>query len=249
MTDSEAVCLILLAEADTADPSSFEDEVKAEGQRLDGAAGQSSMVTVAFSLLRESTRSSQSGLDLSALDGLAKTGLPPSLGTPINSFDAVLEVRGQTAARWDELVEGLRQRRPSIDPGRSLVCVGREYVVNAGEAPVRVFYCLNRSPERTSEDFSKEWLEGLTKHTRHTPGMSGYRQLHLDRQLSAAAGAAAGTAAHNFDGVALEWYADLRSLLAAVDWVSEPDSAAAAAEQSLIDFSSARAMLAANRTT
>jgi hypothetical protein len=247
MTESVPVCLILLAEKETADPSRFEAEVEGEGRRLRSAAGASAAVTVAFSLLRASTRSSQPGLDLSALDGLATTGLPPSLGTPIDTLDAVLEIRGHVAERWDELVEGLAGRLPSIEAGRSLVATGQEYVVNAGEAPVRVFYCLNRTSDRTPENFSKEWLEGLTKHTRHTPGMSGYRQLHLDRQCTALAEKAAGTAAHDFDGVALEWYVDLPFLLSAIDWVSEPGSAAAAAEQSLIDFSSARAMLAVNR--
>ncbi len=248
MTESVPACLILLAGKKTADPSRFEAEVEAEGRRLRSAAGASAAVTVAFSLLRASTRSSQAGLDLSALDGLATTGLPPSLGTPIDTLDAALEIRGQAAERGDELLEGLAGRLPSIEVGRSLVVAGQEYVVNPGEAPVRVFYCLRRTADRTPEGFSKEWLEGLTKHTSHTPGMTGYRQLHLDRQCTALAGNAAGTAAHDFDGVALEWYVDLPFLLSAIDWVSEPGSAAAAAEQSLIDFSSARAMLAVNRT-
>ncbi len=248
MTESVPVCLILLAAKDAADPSRFEAEAEEEGRRLRSAAGATAAVTVAFSLLRPSTRSSQPRLDLSALDGLATTGLPPSLGTPIDTFDAVLEIRGQLQERWDVLLGGLAGRLPSIEVGRSLVAAGQEYVVNPGEAPVRVFYCLKRTPDRTPEDFSKEWLEGLTKHTSHTPGMTGYRQLHLDRLSTSQAGEAAGTATHDFDGVALEWYVDLPFLLSAIDWVSEPGSAAAAAEQSLIDFSSARAMLAVNRT-
>src|SRR4051794_35250080 len=103
MTESAPVCLIMLAAKDGADPSRFEAEAEEEGRRLRSAAGATAAVTVAFSLLRASTRSSQPRLDLSALDGLATTGLPPSLGTPIDTFDAVLEIRGQVQERWDVL--------------------------------------------------------------------------------------------------------------------------------------------------
>jgi EthD domain len=245
MAESVPVCLVLLVQSDTADPSSFEAEVETECRRLTGIA-ETSSVTMALNRLRASTRSLQTDQDLAALEGLSKTGLPPSLGTPIDSFDAVLEIRGPAAERCPSLVSGLAQRLPGTDAGRDVVFAGREHVITAGEAPVRVFYCLHRTPDLTPEAFSQEWLEGLTKHTRHTPGMAGYRQIHLDRALSAEAGEAAGTPPNTFDGVALEWYADLRSLLSAVDWVSEPDSAAAAAEQNLFDFSSARALLAIN---
>src|SRR5579871_2362456 len=104
MAEFVPVCLVLLAEAGTADTSRFEAEVKAEGERITSAAETSTTVTVAFNLLRPSVRSSQAALDLSALDGLAETGLPPSLGTPIDSFDAVLEVRGPVVERFPKLV-------------------------------------------------------------------------------------------------------------------------------------------------
>ena len=140
----------------------------------------------------------------------------------------------------DELIDGLAHRLPNTDAGSSVVCTGVESsVISSGEAPVRVFYCLKRTVAHTHDSFSHEWLNGLTEHTRHTPGMSGYRQLHINQELLALAGRAAGMPAHDFDGVALESYYELASLLSAIAWVSEPDSKAAEAEHDLIDFSSA----------
>jgi hypothetical protein len=246
VSESAPSLLVLLAARAAADPGRFEAEVEAEGERLAKEAGPSAVVTVAFSLLRDTSQASQPGLDVAALNGLAASGLPPSLGVPITTFDAALEVRG-TEVSGHELIDGLAHRLPSTDAGSSLACIGVEHVITSGEAPIRVFYCLNRTAVHTHDSFSHEWLTGLTEHTRHTPGMSGYRQLHIDASLSALACRAAGLPAHHLDGVALEWYEELGSLLSAIGWVSEPDSKAAAAEHDLIDFSSARAMLAVNR--
>jgi hypothetical protein len=95
----------------------------------------------------------------------------------------------------------------------------------------------------THEEFSDFWLHQLTKHTRTTPGKSGYRQVHADPELTRSAAEAAGVSIDDVDGIALEWYPDLTSFGLALAWADRPRAENIEAEEQMSDIERALAML------
>jgi hypothetical protein len=89
-------------------------------------------------------------------------------------------------------------------------------------------------------------LHQLVEHTTKTPGKSAYRQLHADPELTERAAKVIGVDIDDVDGVALEFYPDMDRMYAASDWADAPDAPIVNAENQMIDFTRALAILTYN---
>jgi hypothetical protein len=105
-----------------------------------------------------------------------------------------------------------------------------------GTGSLQLFVGLRRVPTATHEQFCDWWLNELVVHTTKTPGKSAYRQLHADPQLTIEASKAAGVEIDDLDGVALEFYPDIKQFYSAVEWANQPRAAIVEAENQMIAF-------------
>jgi hypothetical protein len=142
--------------------------------------------------------------------GSDSTHASETAGGPV--FTALLEVAAMGDHGADDLVPvvaGLADRcGPWLAPDRSAAVFGTEHVIVAGDEPLMLAMALQRRADLSSEEFHDYWL---TKHAalgRAVPGSQGYRQLHADPELSRQAATSAGVGGHDFEGVAIAFYAD-----------------------------------------
>lgn len=179
-------------------------------------------------------------------------GMPPvEMPVSARDFDVVLTVRSPIADDPAPLVgvasSVIRHVAGLVDPEQSAVVVGVEHVIVPGTGQVEFFYCIARKPPLTHDTFSTYWLRTFTSmHSRHTPGKAGYHQLHADVALTKAAARATGVALDTFDGVAVEWFADVDDFMLADAHgraTAGPGAAFMDGERMMNDFARARAML------
>jgi hypothetical protein len=111
-------------------------------------------------------------------------------------------------------LEARLARVPWLDRPRSTVVAGAEYVVVEGDQPIVLAMALTRKPDSSHEDFVRHWSTTHADLGRQVPGSEGYRQLHLDPELTARAGDALGFGGPDFDGVALAYYSSRDAVLA-----------------------------------
>jgi hypothetical protein len=142
----------------------------------------------------------------------ARTGT----GIDLAGYDAALELAGPDGVKVDTLaacVEGLAARLGSAcDATRSALAAGVEHCVLEGRGPLQLYYCMRRVRSLEPEAFHAFWLEQFSAMGRATPGIAGYRQLHVQGAVSRDAARAAGLGICDIDGVALEWFADWDAL-------------------------------------
>ncbi len=113
----------------------------------------------------------------------------------------------------DELAACLA-RLAWLDRSRSAVVAGDEFVVVEGDEPIVLAMALTRKAELSHEDFVRHWSTTHADLGRQVPGSEGYRQLHLDRALTADARTAFAFGGPEFDGVALAYYSSRDAVLA-----------------------------------
>ena len=238
---------VLLCATPGALPNALDAALRDERRRITLAASGQTAVRIAHSAAHHRVDALRHNASIATLDELLARGLPPAHApVALTGFDAVLELRAPDEVDPHAIIDGLGglvgRLGPAVDPARSAVVMGVDYLLLGGGGPVQLFYCLRRAPKMNAAVFKDYWLHELTKHTSKTPSKTGYRQVHADPALSAAAAAATGLAIDDFDGVALEWYPDFDGLLAASKWAGgTPD--VVEAETRMIDFGAARAML------
>ena len=93
-----------------------------------------------------------------------------------------------------------------IDRAASAVVVGPELTVVPGDERIMLAMALSRRAGMSLADFTEYWS---TKHAdlgRQVPGSEGYRQVHLDTELTSQARELTGFTGPRFDGVALAYY-------------------------------------------
>ena len=202
ISDQRYFCKIalMLARRLEADPDAFLRALTVEAQTL-AKAGQKVNLAAALpaSVMGPSTQ------------GASGAGLP--------TFDAILELSAAPDISPQALAKplgGIGGRIAALlDPARSGVLAGTEHIVMPGEAPVMLFCPLRRLDRLTREEFQRYWLDVHAEFGRR-PG-THYRQFHCEEPATAAAAAATGVAAGDFDGVALAYFDDtdrLRATLA-----------------------------------
>jgi hypothetical protein len=239
---------LLLRLADESRRADFDAALAAEARRTgETVAGVQMRIAPSLVSCREAARSA--GEPLADFDALVQAGgLPPAYArVSLTSFDSVLEIRAPDEVDPRTIVnalEGLSDRFGSIVDGtRSCALMGTEHAVIAGTGPVLLFYCFRRRPPVTHDEFIDYWKNKLVEQTTKTPAKTGYIQLHVDPELSHLAAEAAGFAIDDYDGVALEWYPDMRGFMTAVKWASEPDAAIIESEANINDFVSSMALV------
>ena len=149
------------------------------------------------------------------IDRLLNNGLLSNT-VSVSAFDAVLEVTSPQPISPSALA-GLADRLGSlIDPSRSTVHVGIDHRLMDGGGAIELFFGLRSVPDASRGEFHEWWLHQLVAHTMHTPGKTGYRQVHADAVAGAALADAAGLPFEDLDGVAVEIYPDLTEFFRAI---------------------------------
>ena len=228
-------------------PDRLDARLGREAERIVGLTPSGTAMRVGHNLKHHRMDALAAGNSLEVFDGYLATGLVPNHSrVPLTSFDSVLEVSLVDESAADVMldsIDGLVQRLgDTVDPARSAAVLGIDHPISAGSGPVQLFVCLRRV-QGSHEEFCDWWLHQLVEHTTKTPGKSGYRQLHGDPRLSARAAEAAGVMIDDFDGVALEFYPDLKRFYSAVEWANQPNAAIVQAETQMIDFARAMAIM------
>jgi hypothetical protein len=169
-------------------------------------------------------------------------------GVHLGGFDVVVEVSTPAGQPLDSLVPcfaGLADRvRAYAVVGKSRIVVGRDLVIVDGDGDIQLVYAMRRSPGTTHDEFSRFWAEQHTKVAVSTPGLLGYRQLHVEPQLSAQAARLAGLPAGEIDGIALEWFATFDDFAGAVGGPAQFRTRAKQSEVQFNDLDGVSAILA-----
>jgi hypothetical protein len=180
------------------------------------------------------------GYDALLADGLMN-------GVRLGGLAAVLDVavpHDVDASVPVEALAGFGARHADvIDAAASIAVVGTDFVILDGTAPVQLFYFMRRNPALTPAEFTDIWRDQHTKIAQFTPALSGYRQLHVDPERSAAAGATTGIGTVDVDGVALEWFADADAFVTATSAPPEFLDQAKASEARFNDLGRVTAVL------
>jgi hypothetical protein len=100
-----------------------------------------------------------------------------------------------------------------IDVPHSSVLLGSEFTVIPGDRPVMLAMALTRRDGMTPHDFTEYWSTTHADLGRHVPGSEGYRQVHLDAELTMKARQLIGFGGPAYDGIALAYYSTDRTLL------------------------------------
>jgi hypothetical protein len=100
-----------------------------------------------------------------------------------------------------------------VDVPDSSVVIGSEFTVVPGDGPLMLAMALTRRNGMTLEDFTEYWSTKHAELGRQVPGSEGYRQVHLDADLTATARRLTGFGGPVFDGLALAYYSDDKALL------------------------------------
>lgn len=183
---------VLLAARPGTDPARFAD-LAAE---LHAVTGAETRATVHDPRILSGLAHDQETTDAPPFDGFVETDAAGDAEIPLPALAGAV-----AAAAW---VDG---------PGSSVV-IGSEFTVVPGDEPLMLAMALTRRSGMTLEDFTEYWS---TKHAalgRQVPGSEGYRQVHVDPDLTATARQLMGFGGPVFDGVALAYYSDDKALLA-----------------------------------
>lgn len=136
---------------------------------------------------------------LAAIDGPTLLTRDPDCFMPAASpFDAALE-----SPDTDQLIEVGRSLAPLLDRGRSMAIVGDDlvFVEPPAPAPVRYQYLMHRRADFTHNAYLERYRTVHSDFGLRTPNISGYVQLHVDLDASAAVGTATGLAAPPCDSM------------------------------------------------
>jgi hypothetical protein len=169
-------------------------------------------------------------------------------GVRLGSLDAILELSVPAAtdpkASLVDALAGFAERNADgIDRSESIVAVGTDFVILDGDADIQLFYFMRRNQALTLREFTETWRDEHTKVSRFTPGLSGYRQLHVDAELSASAAESSGIKRADVDGVALEWFTGVDAFINATSAPPEFLEQAKASESRFNDLSRVTAIL------
>jgi hypothetical protein len=185
------------------------------------------------------------GEPATAYDEVLEQGLMN--GVHLGGLDAVLDVAVPVDGDRGRVVDALagfgERHADVVDADACIAAVGTDFVILDGTAAIQLFYFMRRNPALTLTEFSDTWRDQHTKVAQFTPGLSGYRQLHLDAELSAAAGAHAGVGTVDFDGVALEWFDGVDAFISATSAPPEFLEQAKASEARFNDLGRVTAVL------
>jgi len=179
-------------------------------------------------------------------DGVVDRGL--SSGVKLGGISAVLEVSAPEGASLDDLagcLDGVAAAiGDTIDVDQSTAVVGTDVVILDGGGEVQLFYCMPRAAGLSHDDFCRYWAEEHTKISVFTPGLAGYRQLHVSLEHSHKSAAAAGLAFSEIDGVALEWFPTMDDFVGAVGAPAEFGESAKASEEEFNRIAGVKAVVA-----
>jgi hypothetical protein len=100
-----------------------------------------------------------------------------------------------------------------IDVPDSSVLLGSEFTVVPGDRPVMLAMALTRRDGMTQHDFTDYWSTAHAELGRQVPGSEGYRQVHVDAELTANARRLIGFGGPAYDGIALAYYSTEQALL------------------------------------
>jgi hypothetical protein len=235
----DRILLLVAAQRDD-DRDALAKALAAEGARALASIGSTATGTVAVNVPpRPGVAPDEGTYELVLKRGLTN-------GVLLGGFDAVLDLTvpdadiGRTGGALGEVVRALGDL---IDPARSAAVGGRVHVIMEGTGKIQLFYCMRRLADVTHETFSSYWREQHADVGKVTPGLAGYRQLHADESVSASLATAAGVGIADFDGVALEWFAEMADFITAAG--SPPSHAikAKASEGNFNDIDRATAII------
>ena len=168
-------------------------------------------------------------------------------GVRLGGVDVALDVAIPAIEDPDVLVgalAGLADRRGDvIDVEHAVVMIGTDFVILDGDAPLQLFYFMRRNRSLTHDEFIDTWRDQHTKIAQFTPGLSGYRQLHGNEELSLAAACSAGVERADVDGVALEWFSTIDAFISATSAPPEFLEQAKASEARFNDLERATGVL------
>lgn len=132
------------------------------------------------------------------------------------SFDAAIELVGEPLC-MEEIHSALATLSSDmngwIDWQRSAALAGTVHVIVPGEENLMFLLAIRRRSSLTRTQFEDHWHVRHAELGRRIPGSLGYRQVRAEAELSRAAAAAVGAAAHDFDGAALAFHTDVASFL------------------------------------
>jgi hypothetical protein len=140
----------------------------------------------------------------SILSGLAH-GAETAAAPPFVGLVEITLDEGDTATAVATLSAPM-DRAGWLDRTASAVVVGPELTVVPGDERIMLAMALTRRAGMPLADFTEYWS---TKHAdlgRQVPGSEGYRQVHLDTELTSQARELTGFTGPRFDGVALAYY-------------------------------------------
>jgi hypothetical protein len=128
----------------------------------------------------------------------------PSMGVP--EFDEVLELGVPDDTGDEPLIAAAGALGPQltgiIDPTRSAVLLGQEYLFRNRQGPFQLFRIHRRKKVLTTEQYSDHMRKVHSIYGMLVPGAPGYRQLHRHHASTLAAAEAAGVAINDIDGIA-----------------------------------------------
>jgi hypothetical protein len=143
------------------------------------------------------------------------------------AFEITVDVGGPDTIA--PLVHGLDRRLDDVaHPDLSTVLFGEEVVFVAGErAPIRYQYLMRRNASFDHDAYLKRYREIHSAFGVKTPGILGYRQVHVDPERSRELAGLAGLGVWRVDSVSELHLESLESFLAAVAGSEVPKEAAA----------------------
>lgn len=142
--------------------------------------------------------------DPSILSGLAHgaetAAAPPYVGLVEITLD-----EADTAGALTALAAPM-DRAEWLDRAASTVVVGTELTVVPGDERIMLAMALTRRAGMSLAEFTEYWSTNHAALGRQVPGSEGYRQVHLDTELTSQARELTGFTGPRFDGVALAYY-------------------------------------------
>ncbi len=140
-------------------------------------------------------------------------------------FDAALE-----SPDPDQLIGIGRSLAPLLDPEGSMAIVGDDvvFIEPPAPAPVRYQYLMHRRADFTHVAYLERYRTVHSAFGLRTPNISGYVQLHVDLDASAALGAATGLAAPACDSMSELHLASVEHFLDGI--IAHPEVGAEAQE-------------------
>jgi EthD domain len=223
--------------------SRLRDEARRALQSLDAAG---SFARIAFPIPPSVARAPRTDYDELLDHGLMN-------GVQMGGVDAVLDIAIPSSGDRQSLVDaiaGFGDRHADVfDLPASIAVIGTDFVILDGVASIQLFYFMRRNPSITLAEFTDTWRDQHTKIAQFTPGLSGYRQLHVDDALSESAAVSAGVGLANVDGVALEWFDGVEAFISATSAPPEFLEQAKASESRFNDLGAVTAVLTDVRET